>query len=109
MLKKDRKIVIEVEIEQEDNNKLQRAFYELKAFQDTLSYLLDAHSGEEDYINSSQFVAYNNKAIELFKTYDDFKNYITIKYVPKEYLDSNDTAYTWESDFNASKISIFED
>ena len=108
MLNKDKKVVVEIEIDQDDNNKLQRAFYELRAFQDTLSYLLDTHNSDPDYINSSQFTTFNNKASELFKAYDDLKNYITIKYVPQEYLDSNGTQYVWESDFIASKISIFE-
>lgn len=107
MLNKDKKAVVEIDIDRDDNNKLQRAFYELKAFQDTISYLLDTHNNDEDYINSSQFVAYNNKASELFKTYDDLRNYITIKYVPQEYLDSDDAQYVWESDFKTSKISIF--
>ena len=94
MLKKDKNVVKEIKIDTEDCIKLERTFYELKSFQDTLSYLLDAHIDDDDYINSNQFKSFSSKSSELFKGYDEFKNYITIKYVPQEFLDTKDVKYT---------------
>jgi len=101
------KLVDEIKVDEKEIAELERAFYEYYTIKDTLSFMIDTHVQEPEFIHSEVFKMYQEDAVKKCKEYELLRNNFAFRSIPEKYVD-DDGKFFWEADFENKSIKIFE-
>lgn len=96
---------IKIEVAQELVNYIERLQYEVDAYKDVITTLMNAHVGDSDgaFVNSAVFTSYSEKFAEAKAEYELAKEQMTQQYIPSCLTEHNTS---WALDFATCQLTI---
>ena len=92
-----------VEIPENFSTLLEKLHYEYFTMKDNVTFLIDQHKNDIEFIDSPLFEKYHDREIAKKIEYENIKQELENKYIPK---DLEDKKYSWKMDFQNKQLII---
>lgn len=97
--------VLEINVEQNCVNILQRYSYEIEMLKNRINILTLNHVDDVTFLDSPVYTRLNDELLNKEMEYDRKKYEIITPYIPTEYRGNK---YSWNLDFASTKLTIYE-
>lgn len=92
-----------VEIPENFSILLEKLHYEYFTIKDNVTFLIDQHKNDSEFIDSPLFEKYHDREIAKKIEYENMKQELENKYIPK---DLEGKQYSWRMDFQNKQLII---
>lgn len=93
----------EITIEKDIVSYIERCYAEYEMLKDNITFLIQNNADNASIINSTTFHMYEEKELHAKMAYDNARNELTERYMPKELTDHK---VEWDLDFRTCKMHI---
>lgn len=82
---------------------LEKLHYEYFTMKDNVTFLIEQHKDDVDFIDSPMFEKYHDREIAKKLEYENMKHQLAERYIPE---DIKNMQYSWQMDFENKQLVI---